>query len=139
MTDHTISIPDNLYQKAQQVAQQQSLTVDEVIRARLALAFDLPLFDLPEAEKEELKAMAYLSDDTLWTIAREQMQPALQRRISELLARNQRGAISAAKYAELEALVERSDRLALRKSQAMKYLAERGYAVSPDDLNPADE
>ncbi len=139
MSDYTISIPDSLYQKAQQVAQQKSLTVDEVIRTRLEVAFDQPLFDLPADEKEELKAMAYLSDDTLWTIAREQMQPALERRLSELLTRNQRGTISAAEYTELEALVERGDRLTLRKSQAMKYLAERGYSIGLDDLKPADE
>jgi hypothetical protein len=84
MSDYTVSIPDSLYQKAQQVAQQKSLSVDDVIRTRLEGAFDQPLFDLPDDEKEELKAMAYLSDDTLWTIAREQMQPALEKRISEL-------------------------------------------------------
>ncbi|MCB9453106.1 MAG: hypothetical protein H6672_16850 [Anaerolineaceae bacterium] len=139
MSDYTISIPDSLYQKAQQVAQQKSLPVDEVIRTRLEGAFDQLLFDLPDDEKEELKAMAYLSDDTLWTIAREQMQPTLEKRISELLTRNQRGTISVAEYKELEELVERGDKLALRKSQAMKYLNERGYSISMDDLKPADE
>jgi hypothetical protein len=102
-------------------------------------AFDQLLFDLPDDEKEELKAMAYLSDDTLWTIAREQMQPALEKRISELLTKNQRGTISTAEYQELEELVERGDKLTLRKSQAMKYLTERGYSISLDDLKPADE
>src|SRR5690606_16122039 len=104
MSDYTISIPDSLYQKAQQIAQQKSLPVDEVIRTRLEGAFDQLLFDLPDDEKEELKAMAYLSDDTLWTIAREQMQPALEKRISELLTKNQRGTISTAEYQELEEL-----------------------------------
>lgn len=139
MSDYTISIPDSLYQKAQQVAQQKSLPVDEVIRTRLEGAFDQLLFDLPADEKEELKAMAYLSDDTLWTIAREQMQPTLEKRISELLTRNQRGTISVAEYKELEELVERGDKLTLRKSQAMKYLTERGYSISLDDLKPSDE
>lgn len=139
MSDYTISIPDSLYQKAQQIAQQKSLSVDEVIRIRLEGAFDQPLFDLPDDEKEELKAMAYLSDDTLWTIAREQMQPVLEKRISELLSRNQQGTISTAEYKELEDLVERGDKLTLRKSQAMKYLSERGYSISLDDLKPTDE
>lgn len=139
MSDYTISIPDSVYQKAQQIAQQKSLPVDEVIRTRLEGAFDQLLFDLPDDEKEELKAMAYLSDDTLWTIAREQMQPVLEKRISELLTRNQRGTISTAEYQELEDLVERGDKLTLRKSQAMKYLTERGYSISLDDLKPADE
>lgn len=139
MSDYTISIPDSLYQKAQQVAQQKSLPVDEVIRTRLEGAFDQLLFDLPDDEKEELKAMAYLSNDTLSTIAREQMQPTLEKRISELLTRNQRGTISVAEYKELEELVERGDKLTLRKSQAMKYLTERGYPISLDALKPCDE
>jgi predicted CopG family antitoxin len=139
MSDYTISIPDSVYQKARQIAQQKSLSVDEVIRTRLEGAFDQLLFDLPDDEKEELKAMAYLSDDTLWTIAREQMQPALEKRISELLTKNQRDTISTAEYQELEELVERGDKLTLRKSQAMKYLTERGYSISLDDLKSADE
>ncbi len=85
MSDYTISIPDSLYQKAQQVAQQKSLPVDEVIRTRLEGSFDQQLFDLPDEEQEELKAMAYLSDDALWAAAYEQTQPALEKRISELL------------------------------------------------------
>lgn len=139
MSNYTISIPDSLYQKAQQIAQQKSVSVDEVIRTRLEGALDQTFFDLPKDEKEELKAMAYLSDDTLWTIAREQMQPALAKRISELLTRNQRGAISTAEYKELEELVERGDKLTLRKSQAMKYLSERGYTISLGALKASDE
>lgn len=139
MSDYTISIPDSLYQKAQQVAEQKSLPVDEVIRIRLEGAFDQPLFDLPDDEKEELKAMAYLSDDTLWTIAREQMPKPVQERMSVLMTRNTRGTITDAEYAELSELVERGNRLTLRKAQAMKYLTERGHKVTADDLKLADE
>ncbi len=139
MSDYTISIPDSLYQKAQQVAEQKSLPVDEVIRIRLEGAFDQPLFDLPDDEKEELKAMAYLSDDTLWTIAREQMPKPVQERMSVLMTRNTRGTITDAEYAELSELGERGNRLTLRKAQAMKYLTERGYSINLDDLKPANE
>jgi hypothetical protein len=67
MPEHLISIPDDLYQRARQVAEQTSRQVEEVIRARLQLAFDESAAELPADEREELKAMAYLSDDTLWT------------------------------------------------------------------------
>jgi len=126
MSDYTISIPDDLYEKAQRVAQQMSRPVDDVIRAMLADVLDQPLFDLPEDEKEELKAMAYLSDDTLWTIAREQMPKSVQERMSVLMTRNTRGTITGVEHAELTELVERGNRLTLRKAQAMKYLTERG-------------
>jgi predicted CopG family antitoxin len=139
MSDYTISIPDELYEKAQRVAQQTSSQVDEVIRTKLEDALDQPLFDLPDDEKEELKAMAYLSDDTLWTIAREQMQKPLQERMSVLMTKNTKGTITDDEYAELTQLVERGNRLTLRKAQAMKYLTERGHKITLDDLNPIDE
>jgi hypothetical protein len=139
MSDYTISIPDRLYEKAQRVAQQTSQQVDEVIRTKLEGALDEPLFDLPDDEKEELKAMAYLSEDTLWTIAREQMPRTVQERMAVLMTRNTRGTITDAEYSELTELVERGNRLTLRKAQAMKYLTERGHKVTADDLKPADE
>lgn len=139
MSDYTVTIPDALYEKAQRVAQQTSRQVDDVIRSMLEGALDQPLFDLPEDEKEELKAMAYLADDTLWTIAREQLPEAVQERMSILMTRNTRGAISSDEYAELAELVERGNRLTLRKAQAMKYLTERGYRITAAELNPANE
>jgi hypothetical protein len=58
-----------------------------------------------------------LSDDTLWTIAHEQMQKTLQERMSVLMTRNTRGTITDAENAELTELVERGNRLTLRKAQ----------------------
>lgn len=139
MSDYTISIPDSLYQKAQEIAKKRSRNVDDVIRAGLAGAFIQELLDIPDDEQAELKAMSYLSDDALWTIARETMPSGVDQRISELLTKNQRGTISVAERQELEMLVERGDKLTLRKSQAMRYLSERGYTINPDDLKLADE
>jgi len=139
MSDYTISIPDSLYEKAQRVAKQTSQPVDDVIRTRLEGVLDQPMLDLPADERMELQAMSYLADDTLWTIAREQMQPALQERMSLLMDKNSRGTITDDEYSELSALVERGERLTLRKSQAMKLLIGRGYSVSLNDLKHADE
>jgi hypothetical protein len=139
MPEHLISIPDDLYQRARQVAEQTSRQVEEVIRARLQLAFDESAAELPAEEREELKAMAYLSDDTLWTIAREQLQPALQDRLSLLLARNSQGTITPDEHEELAELVDRGDRLTLRKSQALRYLAQRGHTIRLEDLQPPHE
>jgi len=139
MSDYTISIPENLLEKAQRIAEQKALSVDEVIRTRLEGAFDEPFFDLPDDEKSELKAMAYLSDDTLWTIAREQMPLSIQERMSVLMSRNTRGTITDAEYSELTELVERGNKLTLRKAKAMNYLMDRGYSVAFDNLEPRNE
>ena len=110
MSDYTISIPDALYEKARRLAEQSAQPVDEVIRERLMEAFDQPLLDLPVDERAELQAMAYLSDDTLWTIAREQMQPAKQERLSLLMDNNSAGTITSDEFSELSVLVESGQR-----------------------------
>lgn len=50
MSDYLISIPDTLYEKARRVAEQTAQQVDDVIRERLADAFDEPLTELPVDE-----------------------------------------------------------------------------------------
>jgi hypothetical protein len=139
MSDYTISIPDTLYDKAQRVAKQHAQSVETVIRTRLEGALDQPMLDLPTDERDELQAMSYLSDDALWTIAREQMQPELQASMSKLMDKNSAGTITEEECRDLSNLVERGERLTLRKSQAMKLLLDRGYAVSLDALKPANE
>ena len=96
------------------------------------------MLDLPSDERAELHAMAYLSTDALWTMAREQMQPDLQHAMSQLMEKNSKGTITDEEFRALSALVERGQRLTLRKSQAMQLLLDRGYAVSLEVLQPID-
>ena len=139
MSEDTISIPNSLYEKAQRLAKQTSQSVDEIIYTRLEGALDQPMLDLPSDERAELHAMAYLSTDALWTMAREQMQPDLQHAMSQLMEKNSQGTITEDEFRSLSELVERGQRLTLRKSQAMKLLLERGYSVSLEALKPTDE
>ena len=139
MSGYTVSIPEKLYRKAQRLAERTAQPVDDVIRDRLAGALDQFLIDLPADELAELKALSYLSDDTLWTIAREQMQAAKQERQSALMEKNSRGTITEDERTELEALVEGGQRLTLRKAEAIRLLMDRGHAVNLEDLNPAGE
>jgi hypothetical protein len=139
MSEYTISIPSSLYEKAQRLAQQTSQSVDNIICTRLEGALDQPMLDLPSDERAELQAMSYLSTDALWTIAREQMQPDLQHTMTQLMDKNSQGTITEDEFRDLSALVERGQRLTLRKAQAMKLLLDRGDSVSLDVLKPIDE
>ena len=139
MSKYTIAIPHLLYEKAQRLAKQTSQSVDEIICTRLEGALDQPMLDLPSDERAELQAMSYLSKDALWTIAREQIPPDVQHIMSQLMEKNSQGTIAAEEFRDLSALVERGQRLTLRKSQAMKLLLDRGYAISLDALKPTDE
>lgn len=138
MSKYTISIPHSLYEKAQRLAKHTSQSVDDLICMRLEGALDQPLLELPSDERAELHAMSYLSTDALWTIAREQMLPDLQQSMGQLMEKNSQGTITAEEFRDLSALMERGQRLTLRKAQAMKLLLERGYAVSLEALKPTD-
>ncbi|MBL8155860.1 MAG: hypothetical protein JNM70_16880 [Anaerolineae bacterium] len=139
MSDYTISIPDRLLERARQFAEQHAQSLDEVILARLEDAFDEPLIDLPAAEQAELKAMAYLSDDALFSMMREQMPRPKQERMAILMDGNTQGTITEAEYQELAALVEQGQRLTLRKATAMNILLDRGFKVRLEDMKSTDE
>lgn len=138
MSDYIISIPETLYDKVRRVAEQTARPVDEVIRARLEQSLDEMPLDLPDDERAELRALAYLSDDALWNMAREQMASAKQTQMQALMDKNTFGTITDAEYDQLTRSVELGQRLMLRKAEAMKLLLERGYKITLDDLKPAN-
>lgn len=139
MADYVITIPETLYDKALRLAEAHAETVEEVIRVRLEHALDEPRLALPVDERAELEALSYLSDDALWTIAREQMVDARQAQMQALMDKNTQGTISPDEYARLSGLVEQGQRLTLRKAEAMRLLIQRGHRVSLDDLAPSHE
>lgn len=128
----TLSIPVGLYDRARRTAEQTEQPIEAVLISTLEAAF--PDEPLPPDEQEELDALAHLSDDALWTIAREQMPADLQARMGELMDRNTQGRLTDREREELEAQVERGDRLTLRKAEAAALLTQRGYKVTPKDL-----
>jgi hypothetical protein len=130
MSDYTVTltIPETVYTRAQEMAEHTAQPVEEVLLSSLVEVFD-DANRLPPDEQAELEALAHLSDDTLWTIAAERMPAAQQERLSLLLALNKRGVLSEAEDAELDNLLERGDRLTLRKAEAAVILTRRGYQV----------
>lgn len=129
----TLYIPPHLYERARRLAEANDVPIEQVILNWLESALvELP--SLPPDEQAELDALSHLSDDALWTIAREQMPADRQRHMQVLMDRNNLGTITAPERDELAALVEQGQRLMLRKAQAMALLARRGHPIHPDDL-----
>ncbi len=132
MSDFTLTVPDEMVAAARQIAEATEQPLEEVLLSRLKSALPLPV--LPPDEEAELEALKHLSDDALWTIAREQMPQEVRERMQVLMDRNSRGTITPDEYRTLEGLVDRGQRLTLRKSEAAALLTRRGYTVHPDDL-----
>jgi hypothetical protein len=130
MSDYVLTVPEEVYTRARQLAAETAQAVDEIMIAHLrTLPALLP--SLNPDEEAELEAMRHLSDDTLWTIAREQMASTLQSRLQALMERNSLGSITQDESVELGLLVERGERLTLRKSEAAALLTQRGYRITP--------
>jgi hypothetical protein len=128
MTDQPIvlSVPEDVSERARRIAQATAQPVEQVL---LDFLQTLPASPLEPGQQAELDALRSLSDDALRTIAREQMPDDAQARAEILLNKNSRGVISDVEHAELEALVERADRLILRKAEAVHLLHERGVSL----------
>lgn len=138
MTTLSLNIPDEVYRRALRLAQESAQPVEQVLLDHLRR---LPesYASLPDDEQEELRALRSLSDDALRVIAREQMASEVQARMHGLMDKNSLGTISEQEYAELEADVERGNRLMVRKAEAAGILMERGHAFTQRDFKPQDE
>jgi hypothetical protein len=130
----TLTVPDYIYDRARKIAEATSQPVEQVLQQHIVDALTEPLPELASDEQAELTALYQLSDDALWTIAREQMPIDAQSRMQELMDRNSMGRITEAERQELNVLVQRGQRLMLRKAEASAILTRRGHRVTPGRL-----
>lgn len=133
MSDYTLTIPDTVYDRAKRIALETSQAVENVLLHQLE-KLEEPA--LPPDQQAELDALRHLSDDALWTIAREQMPEAIEIQAHKLMDKNSLGEITDEEHAELEQLSERADRLMLRKAESASILRERGYNFTQSDYKP---
>lgn len=125
MSDYTLAVPDDVLQRAREIANETAQSVDTILLAQLKrLPGVLPRL---EPEEVELAALRQLSDDTLWTIAKERLPADVRARMEVLMDNNNFGKITDAEYRELDGYIERGHRLTLRKSEAVLILQERGH------------
>ena len=138
MSDYTLTVPEDVYQRAREIATETAKSIDDVMLDHLK-TLSAPLPTLPHDEQAELDALKHLSDDALWTIAREQLPADVQARMQGWMDKNNFGTISDDEYRELEGFVERGNRLMLRKAEASGILMERGYKFTQKDFKLKDE
>jgi hypothetical protein len=129
-----LTIPDDISDRARQIAETTEQPVEQVLLDHLK-TLSAPLPALPPDVQAELDALKQLSADALWTIARDQLPDDVQARAHELMDRNSRGTITDEEYSELQALVERADRLMVRKAEAASLLRMRGFSFTQKDFN----
>ena len=129
----TLTLPDDMSERVRSIAKSLDKPVEQVLLEHLeTLSQSLP--SLPPTEQAELDALQHLSDDVLWTIAQEQMPEDVQARAHRLMRDNALQTLSDSEKSELDQLLTRSDRLALRKAEAASILQARGHQFEQADF-----
>ena len=116
-----LSLPDDLYRRAEGLARLTSREVADVLADAIALS--LPSFvehsGAPRPPTE-------LSDQQILKLANDQLDPGQDRRFSVLLDRQRDGILTAEERAELSALMQTYQERLLRKAQALNEAVRRG-------------
>jgi hypothetical protein len=124
----TLTLPDNIWQPAQRVAQATRQSVEELLVTALQAA--LPTLEgLPPDVVQHLVALESLDDQTLWQLMLETVPLDQQHQLHALLLRNQAGMLTDAEREQLAILQQQADLVMLRKARAAVLLRFRGKRV----------
>ena len=124
----TLTLPDDVLQPVQRVAQATQQSVEELLVTALQAA--LPTLEgLPPDVMQDLVAQESLDDQALWRVMLETVPLDQQHRLHDLLLRNQAGMLTASEHAQLSGLQQQADLVMLRKARAAVLLRFRGKRV----------
>ena len=133
MATITVDLPEPLYRKIEQRANQRDISVENELLTVVAQALPDQGSLEPELENE-LTQLAFLTDDELWRAAHKTLSTEDSARMQELISRLQSGGLSTEQKIEAEMLAERHDRSMLIRSQSALLLRQRGFDIS--ELGP---
>jgi hypothetical protein len=117
----TITLPDDVYQKAEHFARLANRDLASVLVD--TIQFSIPPIS-PEATT--LKPVSALSDQQVLDLTELQMKSEEDSRLSELLDRQQAGILTESEYSELQALMQIYQEGLLRKATALSESVKRG-------------
>ncbi|HZG38854.1 MAG TPA: hypothetical protein VEZ50_09255, partial [Nodosilinea sp.] len=119
-TQVTITLPDDIYQRAQRFAHLANRDVASVLT-------DSILFSMPTVREEALMLppIASLEDEEVIALTQLQMEPEQDQRLSWLLDRQQEGTLLQSEQLELQALMQIYQEGLLRKATALAEAVKR--------------
>jgi|CXWK01.1.fsa_nt_gi hypothetical protein len=139
MTIMSITLPDDLYKRLQRQAAAEDRSVDELIESTLIrqLPADVSVEeDLPLLIKEELQAMAYLSNSALWAIARSTQDDEQEQEFDALHDAAEERDLAIDELKRRDELLREYGEHMLRRAHAAVLLQSRGFDMSdPAVLN----
>jgi plasmid stability protein len=125
----TLNVPDPLYTRLKQRAQQANRTVEAELLDVLATA--VPVGDeLPADLAEAISPLALLDDAALWRVAQSRLASETAAQLENLHLKRQREGLTEAEAQTLSALVRQYERAMLVRAQAAVLLKQRGHDVA---------
>lgn len=133
-----ITLPDDLYARARHLASSTGHSVEKVLLDHLRT---LPSPAVPPDMQTELDALPHLSDDALLTLAGDILSDEIKTRVLMLTGKNGYGVLTTDETEELDRLMQRADRLMLRKSAAHAIIQMRKHlcAIAQRELKQQQE
>lgn len=125
----TVTLPDALYRRAKETAEASSLTLEDALTQFIAPSLPGLEDDLPSAHRSDLTALPLFSDAELWRVANSMMVEAQQDQLEKLAELQKQRSLTETEQADLANLVGQAQLLMLRKAEAYRLLARRGYHV----------
>ena len=117
----TITLPDDVYQKAEHFARLANRDLASVLVD--TIQFSIPPISL---EATNLEPVSALSDQQVLALTELQMESEEDIRLSELLDKQQAGIITESEHSELQALMQIYQEGLLRKATALSEAVKRG-------------
>jgi hypothetical protein len=118
-TQITITLPDEVYQRAERFARLANRDIASVLADTIQLS-------MPPISTDILEPVSTLADEQLLSLTELEMDPDEDARLSELLDRQQAGIIVEHEYPELETLMQIYQEGLLRKATALSEAVSRG-------------
>lgn len=131
----TIQLPGRLWRRLEYVAQMSHRSVDAVLVAGITATLPA-VTGLPEPLADELAAMMWLSDQSLWRATTPTFTADSQVRLAKLNELADQRDLTADEQAEAETLLVAYHRSVLHRAQAFALLAQRGHHLPALDELP---
>ncbi len=120
-TQVTLTLPDEVYRRAERLAQLSSRDVADVLADTIALSLAAVAL-----KSEAVQPISALSNEEVMALAELQMAPEQDQRLSNLLDKQQAGTLIEIEGSELLALMQVYQENLLRKAQALNQAVQRG-------------
>lgn len=127
----TLTLPGAVYERAKETAQSVNRPLEDILVQSIALSLPPLEEDIPSPLRMELSALSLLGDEALQAIARSRMDSEQQARLESLAEAQKQRSLTSEEEAVLTDLMSEAERVMLRKAEAYRLLAQRGYDVFP--------